>query len=228
MAEAGFDIPLEVRPQRRGPDGTNEVSGDIAFELAPVDEIASRGYESGRKVTETDSASDDGPISSDPLSQWIQSLSPAEQTQYSEADMGPTDGPLTTAASPDGGELSLPATGCNAVATQARVGDTEDYLKLLAMFNEINISIISSTDSNQRYVDAMRRWVECASQRGLTVSDPLELTGSVEQAVIDRACRDEVGLASARRSARLESANERRDQIGELLADTRQIDETGS
>lgn len=228
MAEAGFNVPVEVRPQRQNPEGPGQLTGDVAFELAPIGEVESRGYAAGTDNSEPDDALSSDPIAADPLSQWIAALSPAEQARYSEADMGPTDGPRTAAVTPEGGELSMPATGCHAIATQARVGDTTDYLGRLALFNEINLSIIAATDSDHEYVDAKQRWIECATNNGINVQDPLELTGSVEQAVIDRSCRDEVDLARFRQAARLEAANERRDQIAELIATINSGGNTGS
>lgn len=220
MASAGFDVPVEVRPQRGqvGVSVTSEVTGDLYFEIAAVSEIEADGYgvnPMSRSPGEDDS-SDEDIVAADPLSQWINSLSPSERRLYAEADLGPANGEEVV-AKVDGFEVRLPAEGCNAVATEARVGDLAEFARIQAAFNELNQKIVVATVADDAYTEATNRWSDCMETRGFKKVDPGELSGPTQEAIADRACRDEVGLRDARREARLSAANRWRDELGDLV-----------
>ena len=220
MATAGFDVPPDVRPSANtpsfAPSFTREVHASLAFERAPQYAIAQRGY----AVADLDPTIEErsgGPIANDPLSQWIGTLSPDQQAAYAIADMGGPDAPTIEYSSSDYGAASMPAAGCNYQALQDLHGDVDTWFEATNELNALYGLVIFNALESTTYQSAVDAWSTCLTEHATVLDNPTVLTGSIEQAVADRDCRDQTNLGAVRNDALLTNANEHSDRMQALL-----------
>ena len=235
MATAGFDVPADVRPSANtpsfAPSFTREMHASLAFERAPQYAIAQRGYAVADldPPTEEQGGSPVGgsPVADDPLSQWIGTLSADQQAAYAIADMGGPDAP-TIEYSNDDGAFSMPAAGCNYQALQDVHGDVDTWFRATNELNALHGLVIINALDSTTYQSAVDTWSSCLAEGGTPLDNPNVMTGSIDQAVADRDCRDQTNLGTVRNEALLTNANEHRDRIQELLGSSDTLPSSGT
>ncbi len=221
MATAGFDVPADVRPTANtpsfAPSFTREMHASLAFERAPQYAIAQRGYAVADLEPVTDEQNG-SPIANDPLSQWIATLSPDQQAAYAIADMGGPDAP-TIEYSNDDGVFAMPASGCNYQALQDVHGDVDTWFRATNELNALHGLVTLNALTSTTYQSSVDAWSKCTANLGTPLDNPDVMTGSIDQAVADRDCREQTNLGTARNEALLTNANEYRDRLRELVDD---------
>ena len=130
--------------------------------------------------------------------------------------MGGPDAP-TIEYSNDDGAFSMPAAGCNYQALQDVHGDVDTWFRATNELNALHGLVIINALDSATYQSAVDIWSSCLAEGGTRLDNPNVMTGSIDQAVADRDCRDQTNLGTVRNEALLTNANEHRDRIQELL-----------
>ena len=118
-----------------------------------------------------------------------------QQAAYTIADMGGPDAP-TIEYSSDYGEASMPGAGCNLPGV-ARGSRRRRHLVSGRPTNSTPYTDWSLSRAGERHVPVSRRHLvdmPCGPS-GTRIDNPTAMTGSIDQAVADRDCRDQTNSA---------------------------------
>lgn len=165
MQERGFEYQVAPLPED-------------SFEAHPygnddVDRSRANGYGLGER-TRGQSSTGDLDNSTDPNSQYVDSLPEPRRQAFTIALFGPPSGRQGHVGLPGGLEIGFPLEGCLADARQELYKDGEEFMSAVSIIDNLGTEVQTRVVAEKSYVKAREQWHDCMHQRGYDAERPAD------------------------------------------------------
>jgi hypothetical protein len=128
---------------------------------------------------------------------YVDGLAADRQAAYSDALVGPRDGPAVSTEVPSGGVLGHSAQGCQAAAATSLYGDFPAWFTVSSIADDLPRLWRAQVTGDQRFAAAVAAWAGCMHAAGLDYASPAQAAASFRRTAPGRPGPQEVRVAVA-------------------------------